>query len=233
MQTRQLIAGAAFLGALAVPGIAAAAANAYTTGNVNLRAGPSTNFPRVTTLPVGVTVTIHGCLRGWSWCDTSWRGSRGWVSGRYLESLYRGRRVLVPTYAARIGLPIITFQFGNYWDNYYSDRAWYRDRPRWRHRWSSGDWNYQYEEGAARSHRRQQEVDQGNDQGQQPGRTQTSNTQNQDEPIRTELRRKRQPNLEQETEQGVSEEVPPGIQKRGDKACPPGLLKQGRCIPPE
>src|SRR5687767_6866958 len=103
MRITHLVAGAALVGAVCAPGVAAAA-NAFTTGDVNMRAGPSTQFPRVRTLPEGVTVTVHGCLDGWGWCDTSWRGDRGWVSGRYLEQLYRGRRVLVPEYGARVGL---------------------------------------------------------------------------------------------------------------------------------
>ena len=78
-------------------------------------------------------------------CDTSWRGNRGWVSGRYLEALYRGRRVVVPRYATSIGLPVISFHFGSYWDDYYTGRPWYRDRQRWRKRWDTGDWNYRYD----------------------------------------------------------------------------------------
>ena len=99
--------------------------------------GRGTQYPVVTTLSAGSTVTIHGCLSGWSWCDTSWRGARGWVSGSYLESIYEGRRVVVPRYGTAIGLPIISFGFG-YWDNHYRDRPWYRDRDRW---WNDRDWD--------------------------------------------------------------------------------------------
>ena len=114
MKVSKLLAGAALVGTLVVPSIAVAA-NAYTTGNVNQRAGPSTNFPRVSTIPAGVAVTIFGCLRDLGWCDTSWRGQRGWVSGRYLEHLYDGRRVVVADYGTRIGVPIVSFNFGSYW----------------------------------------------------------------------------------------------------------------------
>src|SRR5690606_19996061 len=113
MNLRTLFAAAAFLGFTAG---AAFAQNAYTTGNVNMRAGPSTQYPRVTTLPSGAAVDVHGCTSGWSWCDTSWRGIRGWVSANYLQMLYNTRRVYLPEYAPRIIVPVITFQFGNYWD---------------------------------------------------------------------------------------------------------------------
>ena len=66
MKALSLMAGVTLIGALAAPG-AAAAANAYTTGNVNSRAGPSVNFPRVSTLPAGVAVTIHGCRSNLGW----------------------------------------------------------------------------------------------------------------------------------------------------------------------
>lgn len=129
MNFRTLLAAAAFMG---VATGAALAQNAYTTANVNMRAGPSTQYPRVATLPNGAAVDVHGCINGWSWCDTSWRGIRGWVSGRYLQMLYNNRRVYLPDYAPRIGIPIITFHFGNYWDRWYRDRPWYRERDRWR-----------------------------------------------------------------------------------------------------
>jgi len=138
MKSRLKLAALAVGAMLAMPGIAAAA-NAFTTGNVNMRAGPSTQYPRVTTIPYGAPVEVYGCTGGWQWCDTSWRGIRGWVSASYLELLYRDRRVYVPEYAPRIGVPVITFQFGSYWDRYYRDRPWYRDRYRWERGWDDRD----------------------------------------------------------------------------------------------
>lgn len=131
MKFRLLLAAAALV--LCWPGIAAADA-AFTTGNVNMRAGPSTAYPRILTIPRGAAVEVMGCLSDWNWCDTGWRGYRGWVSASYLEMLYQQRRVYVPEYAPRIGVPVITFEFGSYWDRWYRDRPWYRDRDRWERR---------------------------------------------------------------------------------------------------
>jgi len=136
MSTRLLMAAAAFGAMLALPSMAAAA-NAFTTGNVNMRAGPSTQYPRVMTLPRGASVEVYGCTNGWRWCDTNWRGYRGWVSASYLQMMYGERRVYVPEYAPRLGLPVISFEFGSYWDRWYRDRPWYRERDRW----SRGDWD--------------------------------------------------------------------------------------------
>jgi len=138
MKSRLMLAALAVGAVLATPGIAAAA-NAFTTGNVNMRAGPSTQYPRVTTIPYGASVEVYGCTSGWQWCDTGWRGIRGWVSASYLELLYQQRRVYVPEYAPRVGVPVITFQFGSYWDRWYRDRSWYRDRQRWAGGWDDRD----------------------------------------------------------------------------------------------
>lgn len=124
-----------------IPSPAEAAERAYTISEVNLRAGPDTQFPRVTILPAGVSVMVYGCTYGWSWCDVSWQGVRGWISGQYLESLYEGRRAYLPEYGDAIGLPTITFQFRSYWDRWYQDRPWYRERDSWYGAWMDDDWD--------------------------------------------------------------------------------------------
>jgi uncharacterized protein YraI len=233
MRIAYSLAGAAFLGTLCLPGVAAAA-TAFTTGNVNMRAGPSTQFPRVASLPEGVTVRVHGCLRQWSWCDTSWRGARGWVSGRYLEQLYRGRRVLVPEYGVSLGLPIISFQFGSYWDRWYSDRSWYRDRPRWQRQWASGDWSSRDDDYALRRPRDfdRYRADQ-DDFSDAPTRRRARGV-DQDDQFDGDRRQDDvdvivEPRRAQGLGQGMDDDVPPGIRKRGGKACPPGLRRQNRC----
>jgi uncharacterized protein YraI len=134
MKLRPILAGAALLASLAVPSVAAAFAG-YTTANVNLRAGPSTGYPAVTVIPYGAPIDIYGCLSDWSWCDTGWGGARGWIYGSYLQAMYQAQPVYLPTYAPRIGVPVISFEFVNYWDHHYHGRPWYRDRDRWYNYW--------------------------------------------------------------------------------------------------
>lgn len=110
------------------------AADGYVTGNVNLRAGPDTQYPVVTVVPLGTAVSIQGCTEGWEWCDVVTMGTRGWVSGDYVQYTYQDQRVIVRDNGARVGIPIISFVIGAYWGSYYSDRPFYRQRDYWYHR---------------------------------------------------------------------------------------------------
>ncbi len=125
MKQRSLLAGAAFLSVVALPG-AAAAIDGFATGSVNVRAGPSTDYQVLTTLYPGAPVEVYGCLSGHSWCDIYGNGARGWVSANYLQIAYGGDHVYLPSYASVVGIPTVSFSFGFGDDD---DRRW-RDRDR-------------------------------------------------------------------------------------------------------
>ena len=124
------IAAAALL--VLAPAIAHAA-EGYSTANVNMRAGPSTRYPAVAVIPNGTPLQIRGCLADTPWCDVEFYGGRGWVSGQYVQATYERRRIYVgPQYYRPLGIPTVTFSVGPYWDRYYRNRDFYRDRDRWR-----------------------------------------------------------------------------------------------------
>lgn len=131
---KKFVLGVAALGGLLMaPGLASAAVQGYAIANVNMRSGPSTAYPAVTVVPVGAPVTINGCMSSVNWCDVSFVGGRGWVSGNYVQASYRSNRVYVaPDYYQGLGIPTVTFQVDNYWDRYYRGRDFYRERDRWR-----------------------------------------------------------------------------------------------------
>lgn len=119
---------AVLLTSIAVPALAQ---NAEVTTDLNMRAGPGTQYPVITTIPDGRGVNIYGCESGLNWCDVSWRGNRGWVYSDYLEYSYGNRTRPVPDWGARIDLPVISFAFGDYASRHYRGMPWYDDRDRW------------------------------------------------------------------------------------------------------
>ncbi len=125
---------AALVASTALP-TAASAQDAVTTVYINMRAGPSTAFPVVDVIPSSEPVDVHGCVSGYSWCDVSAAGARGWVYADYLSYARGGSYVPLVQYAPEIDLPIIAFSVGSYWDTYYRDRPWYGERVRWGNRW--------------------------------------------------------------------------------------------------
>jgi len=128
---------------------AALAQDAQTTGNVNVRAGPATDFPVVARLPRGAPVHIEGCVSGYQWCDVEFGGNRGWIASRLLQASYQSRVVPLDGYGATLGLPIISFALGDYWNDHYRGRPWYSQRPRWEQRWDARN-HYQYSQSAPR-----------------------------------------------------------------------------------
>jgi len=112
----------------------ASAQSAYTTQDVNVRAGPGRDYPLVAWLAPGTQVAVVGCLNTWKWCDVIVGSNRGWVYARFLASPYQNQNVPIISGGATIGLPIVTFSIVPYWNSYYRGRPWYSNRPHWEHR---------------------------------------------------------------------------------------------------
>ena len=36
-----------------------------------------------------------GCVDGFKWCDVAWNGNRGWIDGRFLDSIYKDHHVSI------------------------------------------------------------------------------------------------------------------------------------------
>lgn len=129
---RKLKLMGAVLGATLMGAAAAHAAPGYSTANVNMRAGPDIDFPRVDLIPEGSPLEIRGCLRDESWCDVIWAGNRGWVISEYLTFQRRGDYVLLPDVGlSALRIPVVRFAANDYWGRHYVGRPWYGERTRW------------------------------------------------------------------------------------------------------
>lgn len=117
-------------GAMLVPGVAAAATAAIVTTDLNVRTGPGSAYQRFDTIPAGSRVDVLGCIAGYNWCDISWGGDRGWVSGDYLAYREGGDYYNRPmtSVGISIGVPVVGFDAYSYHDRYYRGRSWYNDR---------------------------------------------------------------------------------------------------------
>ena len=122
-----------FCFAVCLAPVSALAAEGYTTANVNLRSGPGTDFPSVEIVEEGESVEIYGCLETIPWCDVSYEEQRGWISSAYIDIDYHGRTVtLEPRYYQTMRIPVVTFEFDDYWNRHYRRRGFYNRRDHWR-----------------------------------------------------------------------------------------------------
>lgn len=104
---------------------------AYVSADVHLRAGPARDYPAVAILRPGVTISVVGCLSDYAWCDVAVGPDRGWIYGAYIVYPYQGSYVPVISYGPVIGINVVTFSLGFYWDEYYRGRPWYPQRELW------------------------------------------------------------------------------------------------------
>ena len=125
MQIQALSCALVILTALSVPALAASPATV--TADLNMRAGPSTQYPVVTVVPQSAPVQLHGCNADASWCDIAYGSHRGWASAGYIRVTNGSTPVTVtPATVAVVGVPVVTYN-RVYWDTYYPNYPWYRD----------------------------------------------------------------------------------------------------------
>ena len=105
--------------------------NGYPVTNVNLRAGPGTEYPVLVTVPARSPIAILGCLPDYGWCDSIFQGNRGWMRSIYLSGWYQGNYYALRDYAPRMGYRTVTFDIEGYWGKNYRNRPFYGERTRW------------------------------------------------------------------------------------------------------
>jgi uncharacterized protein YraI len=128
----RLAAVAWAIGSLASTPAVAQQPNGYPITNVNLRAGPGTEYPVIVTVPGRAPISILGCLPDYSWCDSLFQGNRGWMRSIYLSGYYQGNYYSLGDYAPRLGYRTVSFDIDGYWASNYRDRPFYGERTRWK-----------------------------------------------------------------------------------------------------
>lgn len=113
------------------PGVADAQWISYAARPLNLRAGPAQEYPLVARVAAGAQISVQGCLSDYRWCDVVAGPYRGWAYAGNIHSPYQGANVPVINYGTAIGIGIIGFAVGSYWDEHYRAHPWYRQRQHW------------------------------------------------------------------------------------------------------
>lgn len=116
----------------------AAAQQAYTTRQVNLRAGPDRGYPQVAVVYAGQPVYVNGCVTDYRWCDVTAGRNRGWAYAAFLEYPYQNNRLPIYGNGPMLALPIVSFILGNYWGDHYRNRPWYGQQNNWNN-WRPGN----------------------------------------------------------------------------------------------
>lgn len=116
----------------------AAAQQAYTTRQVNLRAGPDRGYPQVAYVGARQSVYVNGCINDYRWCDITAGPNRGWAYAKFIEYPYQNRRVVIYDNGATLALPIVSFILGSYWNDNYRNRPWYGQQNNWNN-WRPGN----------------------------------------------------------------------------------------------
>lgn len=78
-----------------LPAAASAQSMATTTTDLNLRAGPGSNYQVLTTMPRGAEVNLNGCVEGTNWCQVNFSGTTGYAYDDYLMAKAEGNTVVV------------------------------------------------------------------------------------------------------------------------------------------
>ena len=123
--------GIAVAFALASASTAALAGEGFAAGPTTLYSGPDVSYPPVDAIPAGAQLMVEGCTDGYEWCDVVAGEDRGWIAGDYIQYEYNNETVFLSGYGAAIGIPIVGFVIGDYWNRYYHNRPFYAQRDRW------------------------------------------------------------------------------------------------------
>jgi uncharacterized protein YraI len=85
-------------------------------------------------VPLGGAVAVSGCLLDYRLWEVIAGPDRGWAYAGNIVYPYRGMNGPLYSYGPMIGIGVIGFGVGAYWDQHYRHSAWYPQRDLWIHR---------------------------------------------------------------------------------------------------
>ncbi|MEN3794011.1 DUF1236 domain-containing protein [Fulvimarina sp. MAC3] len=111
LRTTALAAGALSIAAFAATPSMAQTAVSSTT-DLNVRAGPGSNYGIVGVIPNGDAATLDGCTEGGEWCRVTVNGTQGWAFANYLTTDVEGQQVVVVErrQASPEAVPTVTYE---------------------------------------------------------------------------------------------------------------------------
>jgi uncharacterized protein YraI len=90
-------------------GSALADVGAMAATDLNVRAGPGTEFQVVGMLGAGQPVAIRGCMEASKWCVVDTGSGDGWVYSDYLVADVSGSQVVITERPAALAVPTVTY----------------------------------------------------------------------------------------------------------------------------
>lgn len=90
--------------------LAFAQMNVTTVTDLNIQAGPGTEYPTVGLATRGSAGTLDGCIEGSSWCRIDVNGMRGWVFAESLSVDQGGQPMIVEQHRVDLGVPVVTYE---------------------------------------------------------------------------------------------------------------------------
>ncbi len=91
-------------------GAAFADVAATATTDLNVRAGPGTEYQVIGVVGGGEGVSIQGCVEGSKWCAIATDGGQGWVYSDYLVADVSGNQVVITERPADLQVPTVVYE---------------------------------------------------------------------------------------------------------------------------
>jgi uncharacterized protein YraI len=110
MRIKSLVAGASALSSVLSGPSLALALDAVAVTDLNMRAGPGSQYPVVATIHSNGAVEILGCLPEANWCQVNWQGHEGWSYSEYLAITETDERIFVPQARSVMDIPVVAFE---------------------------------------------------------------------------------------------------------------------------